>query len=606
MRKTFDSLVFKIAVAVIAVEVIVLAAIGIYYVTRFTRQWEARVRNRIPIPGELLERQQTALSMVADQEILEELIGEVVRESVFVDTDLQVSYAMDPAYEQQHVSQVPGVVVGEFDPDMAEGKLREVSDGWIYITPVRPQPLGETTGFWYVRVGTERLVSLRRETTGLFVIGSAICVAVTSVAITYILNSLVLRRISALSSVVRQVQAGDLSVTMPGFFAADEIGVLQRGVDTMVTQLREMFTSLEQRVETRTQDLRRRARYLETTADVAQDVASELDLQELLDRIVHLISERFGFYHAGIFLLDETGEWAVLQAASSEGGRRMLDRGHRLGVGRTGTVGYVTAEGEPRIALDVGEDAEFFDNPDLPQTRSAMTLPLRARGEIIGALDVQSTQPAAFTDEDAAVLQMLADQLATAIDNARLIQEAQEAAEVAQRAYGEITRSAWRRALALQAQGLGYYCDREGVSAVDNVQRFIEPADEPAEDAAPGVMIPLTIRDQVVGVVRANKSSDEAWTEDERELLQTLLEQLSVALEDARVYQESQLNAMQQRLVSEITAEFRRSLEINTVLETAAREMRDVLGLEEAEVRLNVAGVAQTDELDAQSIEDLG
>ena len=160
---------------------------------------------------------------------------------------------------------------------------------------------------------------------------------------------------------------------------------------------------------------------------MARDATAILDVNQLLHETVHLISEQFGFYHAGVFLLDEANEYAELRAASSAGGQRLLERGHRLRIGQTGIVGHVTATGEPRIALDVGQDAVFFDNPDLPDTRSEMAVPLVARGRVIGALDVQSTRQAAFSSEDVSVLQTMADQLATAIENARLFTATQEA-----------------------------------------------------------------------------------------------------------------------------------------------------------------------------------
>jgi signal transduction histidine kinase/CheY-like chemotaxis protein len=177
------------------------------------------------------------------------------------------------------------------------------------------------------------------------------------------------------------------------------------------------------------EETQRRAVQLAVASEVARDAIATLDVDQLLDETVRLISERFGFYHAGVFLVDEERGYAVLRAASSEGGQRMLERGHRLEVGRAGMVGYVTDTGEPRIALDVGQDAAHFVNPDLPETRSEMTLPLLVRGEVIGALDVQSTDEAAFTDEDVAVLQTMADQLANAIANARLFAEIEQTAE---------------------------------------------------------------------------------------------------------------------------------------------------------------------------------
>ncbi|MCK4315541.1 MAG: GAF domain-containing protein, partial [Anaerolineae bacterium] len=177
------------------------------------------------------------------------------------------------------------------------------------------------------------------------------------------------------------------------------------------------------------EETERRATQLAAASEVARDATAILDVDQLLHETVQLISEQFGFYHAGVFLVDDKHEYAVLRAASSEGGRRMLSRGHKLEVGKVGMVGYVTDTGKPRIALDVGKDAVHFVNPDLPETRSEMTLPLRVHGEVIGALDVQSTEESAFTGEDVAVLQTMADQLANAIENARLFGEIEQTAE---------------------------------------------------------------------------------------------------------------------------------------------------------------------------------
>jgi signal transduction histidine kinase len=156
---------------------------------------------------------------------------------------------------------------------------------------------------------------------------------------------------------------------------------------------------------------------LELAAQVARDATAIRDVAELLDTAVHLISDRFDFYHAGIFLVE--GEYAVLCAASSPGGQQMLAHGHKLKVGEVGIVGHVALMGEPRIALDVGTEAVFFDNPHLPGTRSEIALPLKVRGEVIGVLDVQSLESAAFSDEDVGILLTLADQIAVAIERTR-------------------------------------------------------------------------------------------------------------------------------------------------------------------------------------------
>ncbi len=357
---------------------------------------------------------------------------------------------------------------------------------------------------------------------------------------------------------------------------------------------RERNETLEQQVADRTRDLERRARYLETTARVARDTASVLDLQDLLMRVVTLVSERFGFYHTGLFLLDPAGEWAVLEAASSEGGGRMLARGHQLRVGEEGIVGYVTGRGKPRIALDVGADAVFFDNPDLPDTRSEMALPLRARGEIIGALDVQSKEPEAFSEEDVTTLQTLADQVATAISNAQLFQRAKESLEAERRAYGAVSREAWAQMFHFQPN-LGFLSDQHGIFPVGDlwepqmeiVLRTGEPTLGDGDDTT--MAIPIKVRGQVIGVVDAQKPGESSeWTAEEVAIMETLAEQLGLALEGARLYQETQRRAERERLTGEVTAHMRETLDVNTVLQTAVREISESLGLAALDVRLDV------------------
>lgn len=170
----------------------------------------------------------------------------------------------------------------------------------------------------------------------------------------------------------------------------------------------------------------RRATRLKTVAKVGESVSRMLDLGEIFNSTVDLIRDRFGFYHVSIFLLDEAREWAVVHASTGEVGKIMVEKPHKLGVGSNSIVGYVTANARPRIALDVGEDAVHFQNPLLPDTRSEMALPLLTRGIVTGALDVQSTEVNAFSDEDIDTLQIMADQLANAIENARLLQTAQD------------------------------------------------------------------------------------------------------------------------------------------------------------------------------------
>ncbi len=171
------------------------------------------------------------------------------------------------------------------------------------------------------------------------------------------------------------------------------------------------------------EEAQRRARLLDAAAKVARDATATLEVNELLDVTARLISDFFGFYHVGVFLLDHTREYAVLRAASSEGGQRMLERSHKLKMGQEGIVGFVTKTGKPRLTSNVKKDRRHYPNPDLPNTLSEMAFPLIARGQVFGALDLQSTEIVNLREEDIITLQTMADQLANAIHNAQQYEE---------------------------------------------------------------------------------------------------------------------------------------------------------------------------------------
>jgi len=362
-------------------------------------------------------------------------------------------------------------------------------------------------------------------------------------------------------------------------------------------ELQTIRTSLEERIQERTQELARRMSYLEATTTVTRDAASVLDLQDLLSRVAVLISERFGFYHTGIFLTDATGEWAEMQAASSEGGKRMLARGHRLQVKGPGIVPYSVSHGESHIALDVGVDAIHFDNPDLPNTRSEIALPLRARGQILGALDVQSDQPQAFKQEDIVALQTLADQVALAINNAQLFQQAQDSLEAEQRAYAQQAGAAWKEMLQSNPN-LGYLYMQGVLARLENRPAAPQSAEgqgktgdgntPPSEpEALPELKLPIKARGSVIGRINAHKPDKAGdWTQEEIALVETLTEQLGVALESARLYQDTRRRAAREQLIGEVTSRIRESLDIETVLKTTASEMRQALDLDNLVIRL--------------------
>jgi GAF domain-containing protein len=357
-------------------------------------------------------------------------------------------------------------------------------------------------------------------------------------------------------------------------------------------QLAEQRSQLEAQVLARTADLGERNIQLRTAAQVARDAAVLQDVESLLDEVVHLVSDRFGFYHTGIFLLDKQNGFAVLRAASSEGGQCMLARAHKLKLG-VGLVGHVAAHGHHRIALDVDADSVYFDNPDLPETRSEIALPLQARGEIIGVLDVQRRKTGAFDEEDVVVLQTLADQIAVAIANAHLFDQLQQSLEAERRAYGQLSLVDWQRLSRTRPQLERRY-DPGGVLVDDGEWR--EEMRRAVQDGAVvsgeldsmfTLAVPLRVRGQVIGVLDAHKPKEAGgWTEDETALLQTLVDQLGIALDSARLYQETQRRASREQAIRQITEKMRRTVDVETILQSTVAELAKALGAPRAYVRL--------------------
>ena len=341
---------------------------------------------------------------------------------------------------------------------------------------------------------------------------------------------------------------------------------------------------LEARVDTRTSEIERRSKLLKAVADVGRSITSYRNLSELLQQTTQLIRENFGYYHIGIFLLDERKEYAVLAASNSEGGQRMLERKHQLKVGETGIVGYVTEYLKARIALDVGQDAVYFNNPDLPLTRSEMALPLVAGGQVLGALDVQSTESQAFTEEDVATLQILAEQLAIAIQNANLFSETEKALESAKVVYGEVSREAWSKILHNQPR-IGYLATPPSTTQINsetlepNIAKAFETGDIIIGSDNLTITVPVKVRGLSIGAIRLKKNEiAEAWTQEETNLAIALSEQLSGALESARLYRESQQRAARESLVSDISARISAHSNMETILRETVQELGQTIG----------------------------
>ena len=320
-----------------------------------------------------------------------------------------------------------------------------------------------------------------------------------------------------------------------------------------------------------------RAIRLQTIAKVSQRIALNQNLETLLPEIAKRISEDFEFYHVGIFMISQDGKFAELQTSNSPGGKKMLERGHQLALGQVGIVGRTAKDGRPRVALDVGQDAAYFDNPDLPDTHSEMALPLKLRTEIIGVLDVQSKRKAAFSQEDTDIFEILANQIAIAIENARHTEETRAALEESQSISRQYIHQAWTQLTATQRQQ-GYRYAEKRISPL--------PVEENIpEDKEDILTFPVQVREETIGFLEIRKDeSSQSLTEEELELVQAIANRAALALENARLLEESTRRAGRERLVSNITTKIRSSNDPQVMIQTALDELKNALGASKVEL----------------------
>lgn len=374
------------------------------------------------------------------------------------------------------------------------------------------------------------------------------------------------------------------------------------------------------------EDSKRKALQVETAAEIARDISGSLDLDELLNKAVNLIRERFDFYHAGIFLLDLPGEFAIIREATGEAGAQMKRQGYKIGVGSKSIVGFVTGKGEPLVVSDTTKDMTYYPNPLLPDTRAEAAFPLRIGERILGALDVQSTLPYAFHEDNLRSLQILADQLAIAVANSELFAETQE--HLSQhRLLHHITSSAasgttLEEALESAVGGLQVTLggDRVMIMLLDREKRMLEVKASVgyAEDISSwkteigqGVTgwvaahrrplrlrdvredpryieispntrsemaIPLIYRNEILGVINVESEQTDAYSENDAEMLGTLGGSLAAVIANARLLEQIRAQSERERLINEITAKIRRSTDIQSILHTTASEIARVTG----------------------------
>ena len=379
---------------------------------------------------------------------------------------------------------------------------------------------------------------------------------------------------------------------------------------------------------------------LRTAVQISQATAAVLDPHELMQQAVSLMRERFDLHYVGLFVVDQSGQWATLRAGTGEAGQRMLAQGTRIEVGSASALGWSMASAQARVAsgLDIISRQSLVEaSPLLAETRSKVALPLSSRGRVIGALDVHSTDLEAFSEEDIAVLQAVADQIAVALDNAETFAQIQAKLDELEASQKRAVRERWLDALATQA-GSSYERTRPGLTPLDDattsgasniLSQAVEQAQERGEVVARSgaggetrgqgegqagngtgqavLVAPISLRGEIMGALGLHEPEGKHWwTDDEIALVEAVADQMALAIENARLLADTRQRAERERLIADVSAQVRASTDVNTILRTAIRELGRSLRASDGLIRLGVGGGGYTEGGGEEPSEDKG
>lgn len=396
-----------------------------------------------------------------------------------------------------------------------------------------------------------------------------------------------------------------------------------------------------QELEETNERLHRQAAQLQATTEIARAGSSILNPEDLLAEVVERVEESFssmGVYYVGLFLLDEAQRQATLRAATGEAGQLLLEMGYRLEVGDTSTIGWCIAHQQACITSDVGDGTVRFDALAMPHTRSEIALPLRSRGRVLGAMSVQSTREAAFDQADVAVLQTMADQVAVAIDNARLFSQLESVLEDLQAVQQRYLAQAWKsfltmrsvtqvdytqpgadsldvsslrearqeaiasgKVVTLESSPMGRGAERDELLHPLPLDEVGDPIYEDGNGnpaaAQAALVVPLKLRGQVIGTMALQDPHHQrSWQAEEVVLAEAVAEQVALTVENLRLMDETQRRVAREQTTLEITDKMRRATSVEGIVRTAVDELADVLGASRTFVQMETLPAAQDGE----------
>ena len=434
-------------------------------------------------------------------------------------------------------------------------------------------------------------ISAAQNTRLILAAGASALVLILGLIALYFLISRTLQPIQTLTRAASEITAGNQMSYVNLKSANDEIGILVDAFNQMTAQLRGSITDLEQRVAERTHDLEEQSNRLRVAAEISQRSLSVKHLDELLDQSARLILERFNYYHVGVFLMDAENRYATLVASPTEAGRQMMEAKRRVQVGEANAVGRAAATGEARL---ISGSELNVDQSLLPEARAELALPLRVEERVIGIVDILSRSPEAFKPEDVSVMLVLADQLASAIERIRLLEDSTGVINELERAYGRFTRAGWQKYMESgRVRSRGYRFDNIRLEPLNQLsapgQEALHKGDTVLlNDGGKNqeVAIPIKFRGQTIGVVHAKLR--EGSSENAVSTLELAADRLATSLESARLYEEARMRADREQTISQITSAISASSDYETILRTTVREIGHALA--DSEVGIQILG----------------
>lgn len=368
------------------------------------------------------------------------------------------------------------------------------------------------------------------------------------------------------------------------------INLLKQEFARVLNEIQQAFKTLtseraqsEERVRERTDELEAQTIQLRTSTDVARTIAEIQDISELMETATRLTSEKFNYYHVGLYVLDEEKRTAFLQAASSPTGKELIGQGFRIEPDRRNVFNLTVGQNRPVISSDT-DGYSFIQDANFPLTRSRMTLPLSVRGNVIGVLDMHSDRSQAFTQQNAEILQTLSDLIAISFDNTRLINETKNLLSQLNLSTSFETRDTWSKLTSRNRPTYQY--TPAGVRPIFSTNK---------QENRDGLLVPLILNGQNIGAIKLKRKGESIkWSDRERALVEKIAEQVALALENSRLVDEAQKSALRDQMIASISTRVRETLDVESVIRTATTELRRIFDLKEAEISVGAPQVEAT------------